>query len=78
MFDKIIKSREGIIMISILWGLALATLFQKVCKGRGCIIFNAPDIDQMKNNTFIHDNKCYKFKHETIECSGNNNFIEHL
>lgn len=78
MFNEIIKSRGGVIMISILWGLALATLFQRVCKGRGCIIFNAPDVDQMKGNTFKHDDKCYQFKPETVGCSGESNFIEHL
>jgi hypothetical protein len=78
MFNEIIKSRGGVIMISILWGLALSTLFQKVCKGRGCIIFNAPDYDQIRENTFKHNSKCYKFKPETVECSGVNNLVEHL
>lgn len=78
MITEIVKSRSGVIVISILWGLALATLFQKVCKGRGCIIFNAPDVSAMKGNTFKHDSKCYQFKPETVECSGETHFIEHL
>lgn len=78
MFNEIVKSRGGVILISVLWGLALATLFQRVCKGRGCIIFNAPDINEMKGNTFKHNSKCYQFKPETVGCSGESNFIEHL
>lgn len=78
MFNKFIKSREGIIVISVLWGLALATLFQRVCKGRGCIIYNAPDVNVMKENTFLHNKKCYQFKSETVGCSNESNFIEHL
>ena len=36
------KDSKGKIILSIIWGLGLAALFRKVCKGRDCIIINIP------------------------------------
>ena len=36
--DRLFKNKSGMILISIIWGLGLAALFKKVCKGRNCVI----------------------------------------
>ena len=36
---KIINSSQGRIVMSILLGLGLATLFKRACKGNNCVIF---------------------------------------
>ena len=39
---RLIYSDIGRIIISILLGLGLATLFRKVCNDRNCLVFKAP------------------------------------
>ena len=34
MINNFLNSKNGRILISIVWGLGLAALFRKVCKGR--------------------------------------------
>jgi len=65
---RLIYSDVGRIIISILLGLGLATLFRKVCNDRNCIIFKAPNIEKIKNQIFKFDNKCYKFSEKIEKC----------
>ena len=65
---RLIYSDVGRIIISILLGLGLATLFRKVCNDRNCIIFKAPNIKKIKNQIFKFDNKCYKFSEKIEKC----------
>lgn len=69
MFDKLIKTRQGKIMLSILWGLGLSCLFRKVCKDRNCIIYRAPDPDKIMSDIYIVDNKCYKYNTKITKCT---------
>ena len=41
---RLIHSGFGKVIIPILLGLGLATMFRKVCKDRNCIVFKAPGI----------------------------------
>tara|TARA_Y100000310_G_scaffold255316_1_gene262690 strand:- start:172 stop:414 length:243 start_codon:yes stop_codon:yes gene_type:complete len=66
---RLIYSDVGRIIISILLGLGLATLFRKVCNDRNCIIFKAPNIEKIKNQIFKFDNKCYKFSEKIEKCN---------
>ena len=65
---RLIYSDVGKIIISILLGLGLATLFRKVCNDRNCIIFKAPNVEKIKNQIFKFDNKCYKFSEKIEKC----------
>lgn len=69
--SKILEKRETKILISIIWGLGIACLFRKVCKGRDCIIYKAPDPNYVKNNIWKFNNKCYKFNTEAVKCRKN-------
>ena len=69
LLDRLFKTREGRIIVSIIWGLGLACLFKKVCTGRDCIVFKAPDPKYMTNNVFYHNTKCYKYTTETTKCT---------
>ena len=44
---KIINSRQGKIIISIILGLGLATMFKRVCKGRKCIVFEKASNEEL-------------------------------
>ena len=60
------------ILLSIVWGLGLASLFKKVCKGRNCIIYRAPLPNEIKGKIFKFNDKCYQYKPKFVECKGKN------
>ncbi len=57
------------IILSIIWGIGLSTLFKRVCKERKCIIIKAPKLNLIKNKIFEFDNKCYIFKPKITTCN---------
>ena len=65
----------GRILISILLGLGLATLFRKVCKDRKCMIFRAPDISNIKDKIFKYNDKCYQYTEKSQSCKTHNKKI---
>ena len=69
--ERLLHSPFGRILIPILLGLGLATMFRKVCKDRNCIVFKAPSIKDIEGNVFGHDGQCYKYTHKTHSCDKN-------
>ena len=65
---KFLNSPRGKYIFSILLGLGLATLFRKACNSRNCLVFKAPDLNEIKGKIFNHDNICYEFKEESTTC----------
>ena len=65
---RLIASPVGKIIISIVLGIGLASLFRKVCNDRNCIIFNGPVITNVEGKTFKHGSKCYKYTAAPIVC----------
>ena len=63
------------IIISMLLGFGVATLFRKSCSLRGCYVFKGPPIDKIEGNTFQMDNKCYKYNYNHHKCGGTNSKI---
>ena len=49
---KIIHSNQGRIIISVILGLGLATLFKRVCKGKKCVIFEKAPDDEIDDKVF--------------------------
>ena len=45
---RLIHSGFGKVIIPILLGLGLATMFRRVCKDRNCIVFKAPGIKNIE------------------------------
>ena len=72
---RLIYGAPGKIIIWIILGLGLATLFRKVCKDRDCIIFRAPDIKKIQNQIFKFEGKCYKFSEEIERCDSNKKIV---
>lgn len=73
---NLINSKQGKIVISVILGLGLASLFRKVCKGRECLIFNAPSIDKIKNQIFGYNDKCYTFTEKAVTCDKNKKTVK--
>lgn len=59
------------IIISIIWGLGLATLFQRACKSRDCIIMKGPSPSKIKDKVFKYNDKCYVYNTELSKCEAN-------
>lgn len=66
--DDFLKNDIGRSIISIIWGLGLAVMFKKVCKGRNCIVIKAPDPNKIRKNIYKFNKKCYKFIPEITNC----------
>lgn len=70
-FVEKLRSDTGRIILSIIWGLGLAMLFRRVCKGRNCIIIKGPKPSEMEGKIYKFNNKCYKYTSETTHCIPN-------
>ena len=67
--DRLLYTDHGQILISAIFGIALAFLFQKTCNGDKCIIIDAPDPDEINKNIYELDGICYKYKPKSVHCS---------
>ena len=65
---KFMTSDVGKKLFSILLGLGLSTVFRMSCKGKNCIAFNAPPVEEIKDKVFKYDNKCYKYEPTQTKC----------
>jgi hypothetical protein len=72
-FEKFLDSEEGKIIISIVWGLGIAALFRKACKGRSCIVVKGPDPSELKDKVFAFNNKCYTYTPYATSCKSHGN-----
>ena len=73
MISKILNNRVGVIVISIILGLGLASLFRRVCSGANCIIIKGPPTSEIKDRIFIFGDKCYTYKTKGVSCSEKKN-----
>ena len=64
-----LKTPKGRIVVSILWGLGLACIFRKACKGRNCIVYKAPSPDVIQKKTYMFNDKCYKYTTMSTQCT---------
>lgn len=67
-FQRLLNTSLGKIIISILLGIGLATLFRKVCKDKNCIVFNGPVINEFEGKIYKHGDKCYKYSLVSDTC----------
>jgi hypothetical protein len=69
-YGKFIHTRTGRIIMSVLLGFGLASLFRSVCKGKNCIEFQGPPSDFMdKDKIYSFDGKCYTYSKTMTKCN---------
>lgn len=68
-FKRLLESATGKIMISIILGLGLATIFRKICKDGSCIDFHGPVIGDLEHKIYRHDEKCYQYTSVAAKCN---------
>lgn len=73
MIGEFLKSRAGIVLLSIIWGLGLATLFKKSCVtdgGKTCAVieFRGPTTSEAKGIWNYGGSKCYQLQQKLVSC----------
>jgi len=66
--NRLFYQKDGQIVVSALFGLALALIFRRVCKDN-CVIYYAPDIKEVDNKIFKLEDTCYKYKPHSVKCN---------
>ena len=74
--DRFVHSSTGRIIMSIVLGIGLATLFRSVCKGKNCRIIAAPPMEELEDQIYNFDEKCYKLEKNAIECDKNRQTVK--
>jgi hypothetical protein len=67
--QRVLHTDNGKLLISVILGLGLATLFRKSCSDKGCLEFKGPKLDEIKGQVFKYENDCYTFKPNPTKCS---------
>jgi hypothetical protein len=75
-FKRLLTTPLGQIMISIILGLGLATLFRKACNDKNCIVFNGPVIKEIEGKIYKHGEKCYKYSSVSDKCDSTKRVID--
>jgi len=73
---KFVHSYTGKIIMSLILGIGLATLFRSACKGKQCRIIEAPPIEEITDQTYMFDKECYKFEQSTVKCNYKKNIVK--
>jgi hypothetical protein len=73
---RFVHTETGKIIMSILLGLGLASLFRETCKGKRCIYFHAPPLEQVKDKTYKFDDKCYTFTPTQTKCNSDKRIVK--
>ena len=69
---KFVHTETGKIIMSILLGFGLASLFRIVCKNKDCLIFHAPPLADFKDKIYKNNNgKCVKYNYIATKCDAN-------
>lgn len=71
MIKEILEEKMGQVIISVILGLGLASLFRKICNGDNCIIIKSPDLKDLKKYYYKIDSQCYKYEPYSTSCELN-------
>ena len=73
---KAVDTRSGRIVVSVILGIGLASIFRKVCNSRDCLVFEAPPMKEVTENTYRYNGKCYRFEESPVACSPEKKTVE--
>jgi len=73
---KFVHTERGKIIMSVLLGFGLASLFRSVCKNKDCLLFYAPPLEQMKDKIYKNAGKCVKYSPVATKCNLNAKVVE--
>lgn len=67
--SKFLENSTGRIVMSILLGFGLASVFRLSCKGKNCIIHTAPELNSIEGNIYSFNGKCYNYTPKEVKCN---------
>jgi hypothetical protein len=73
---RFVHTETGKIIMSILLGFGLASLFRTVCKDKDCLIFHAPPLDKFQDKIYKTGDKCYKYTPVATKCNANAKIVD--
>jgi|TARA_B100000900_G_C20402757_1_gene643435 hypothetical protein len=73
---RLLDSSLGKIIISILLGLGLASLFYNVCNSKNCIVFKGPILSEIDGKIIRYGDSCYKYDLVPTQCNSNKKIVE--
>ena len=65
---QLIHSKYGKILLSIILGIGLASLFHTSCNSRSCYRYIAPNSSKVEKEIWQYNDKCYKYKSKIKTC----------
>ncbi len=65
---RLFYQTSGQILVSAVFGLALAFMFQRVCKGEHCIVMQPPPMEDIEKYVYNIDGTCYRYVPKVSEC----------
>jgi hypothetical protein len=71
---RLFYDKQGQMVVSALFGIALALIFRRVCKDN-CIIYYAPTAKDVDNKVFKLEDTCYKYNAYAVKCDSKNENI---
>jgi hypothetical protein len=75
-FKRLLTTPLGKILLSIILGLGLASLFRKVCTEKNCIHFKGAAVKDVDGKIYMHDDKCYKYTATSVKCNPKNKIVD--
>ena len=73
---RLLNTKIGVAIISILLGLGLASFFYKACDGKKCLNFNGPLISEIDGKTYKFGEECYKYTFHSAKCDSTKQIID--
>ena len=67
--QEVMHTKIGQILISIILGIGLASIFRRSCKASECFSFHAPKPGDIEKKIYSHGGKCFSFHTETVPCT---------
>ena len=68
---KKLHSKVGKIIVSLILGIGIASLFRPNCENRKCIDFQGPNLKEIEKHVYRYNDRCYKFKLTSRSCLEN-------
>jgi hypothetical protein len=64
----VMRSETGSIVVSVILGLGLATVFRRACSGGACIVVKGPPVKEISNNTYKINDDCWRYTPYVTRC----------
>jgi len=73
---RLLYTEFGQLLISVMLGLGLATIFREACEGKNCLIFNGPVINEIDGKIYKFGEYCHKYILNPVSCNKTKKIIE--